>query len=290
MAFPPHVEAPNAVSPNYCPNSPQTADTMRQSGTISTSLLALALACLAGCAGPVSPQALEMLQAGYDHYGAGRHEAAIGQLDAFLADGSSKSRADEALYLRGLAKIHAKDASGAKADLSEAVWRTRNSQLRAKARIAMGDMAYDADDMALAENMYRQSLTDIQLGAKPADHARYRLGCVLQRQGRWADADAQFDRVVYFFDGTEIATLAGQRTHCVAWTIQAGVFTKKPRADAAAQSLSRDGLAAVVMPVLRKGRPVFVLQLGRSATYDQAAAALGKTADLPEGAFVAPAR
>jgi len=251
------------------------------------SLLALTVI---GCNGPLSPQAKELLLSAYRNYEAGNNAAVISLLDEFLADRSSTSRADEGYYLRGMAKYRSSDRSGAADDLNAALERTANSQLRAKARIALGDMAYDAGDMALAENMYRQALTDIPKGKKPADHARFRLGCVLQRQGRWADADLQFDRVIYLFRGSDIAQQAARRTHSVAWTIQAGAYRNKSLAESEAAKLSSKDLPAEVEVVLLEGEPAFIVQLGRFPTYEQAMASLPTARKIRAGAFVAPTR
>ncbi len=100
----------------------------------------------------------------------------------------------------------------------------------------------------------------------------------------------EFVAVVYFFEGSEVAERAARRTHRVAWTIQAGVYQKKALADSEAKRVNSKSLPAAVAAVLHGGRPVFVLQLGRYATYAQAAASLAETKKLPRGSFVAVTR
>jgi len=254
-----------------------------------TMALVCALCMLAGCQGHLSTQAKQLLQSSYDRYAAKDDLAVIRQTDAFLAENAGTGRANEAYYLRGMAKKRIGDA-GAKEDLQAAASKTKNADMRARAKVALGDMAYDEDDMALAENMYRQALGDIEQGQKPSDHAHYRLGCVLQRQGRWHDADVQFDKVGYLFPDTELARKSALRTHCVVWTIQAGAFADKSRADAVAKGLSSENLPALSHAVVRDGKLMFLVQLGRFATYEQAAAALPRAQSRHTGAFVTPAR
>jgi len=250
----------------------------------------LALMLCPGCGGPLSPQARQLLRAGYDVFEKGDYAAAIEKLSTFLRDNAGSSRADEAYYLRGLAKRRTDDPGGAKDDLNSAIAATQNKELRAKALVALGDLAYEGDDMALAENMYRQALADIERGQKPSDHAHYRLGTVLQRQGRWTEADVQFDRVVYLFGDSQLARLAARRTHCTAWTIQAGAYADKRRADLAAKRLRDKKLPAVSRATLRDGKPLFLVLVGRFASYEQAAAALGRTKERRPDAFIVTTR
>jgi len=259
-------------------------------GAALAAALLAALAGLHGCGGPLTPQASQMLQDVHSRYEAGDYKAAIVAADTFLRDNAGSSRAAEAYYLRGLARKNTGNPAGAKADLAAALKKARTKELLLKACLAAGNLAYDVGDMALAENMYRKALPQIKPGKKPADHAYFRLGCVLQRQGRWEEADVQFDRAMYLFGDSRLGKLAGRRARCVAWTIQAGVFAGKARADTAAENLRRDDLPAEVSAELRDGQPVFVVQTGRFATYEQALAALPEVTRYHADAFVAPTR
>lgn len=251
--------------------------------------LILVAACFCGgCNGTLSPQALEQLKQSYALYEAKDDDAAMRNLDAFLADNSNSARADEAYYLRGLIRYRNGDPNGAGQDLNAAIRRSGNKDLRVRARVAGGDIAYDGGDMALAENLYRQALEEIPQGAKPSDHARYRLGCVLQRQGRWEEADVQFDRVVHFFGDSEVGISAGRRTHSRAWTIQTGAFRKRTLAERMVKPLAA---ALKIRPVsvnaaLDAGRPLFRVQVGRFATYEQAMGLLEAVREQQAGAFV----
>ncbi|MDY6913578.1 MAG: SPOR domain-containing protein [Planctomycetota bacterium] len=243
-----------------------------------------------GCADQLSPQAKQLLQSGCSAYNQGDDEAVIRQMDAFLRDNDSSSHSGKAYYLRGLAKYRLKDLDGAKADLREALARTDSEDVRAKASLTLGELAYEADDMAMAEHMYRMAQSNIEQGKAPSDHAHYRLGCVLQRQGRWADADIEFGRVTYFFNGSELAKRAGRRTHCTSWTIQAGAFRRKGSATAAAAKLVSKNTLAVSRGVLYDGKPMFVVQVGRYPTYEQAIAELDKVKSKTGDAFVTVTR
>jgi tetratricopeptide (TPR) repeat protein len=231
-----------------------------------------------------------LLQEAYTASAGGDDRAAITNAEAFLQQNDRSSRADEAYYLRGLAKYRLGDRTGAQADLSEALGRTQMKELRAKAAVALGDLAWDADDMQRAERMYGLTLNNIEKDQKPADHAHYRLGCVLQRLGRWEDADAHFNRVIYFFSGSELAIRAGRRLNAKDWTIQVGAFEGNSRAEAVARELRDRNLPAVAQPIVAEGRLTFVVQVGHYPTYEQAAAALGGVRQHKPDAYIIPTR
>jgi len=267
---------------------------MKRELVVVSWVLFLALMVAPGCNDQLSPQAMGLLRSARDSYDAGDNVAAASKLDTFLAENATSSKAAEAFYLRGMARLKTSDRAGAKQDLQSAIAKTgdkaSDKALRAKARVALGDIAYDDGDMALAENMYRQALEDFGPGAKPSGHAHYRLGCVLQRQGRWKEADVQFDRVVFLLPGTGLARKSARRTHGTSWTIQAGLYKSKVRAAAVARSLSGKHLSAAVVAIIAENRPMFVVRVGRFATYEQAAAMLPQVRHKQKDAFVTPTR
>lgn len=243
-----------------------------------------------GCEGPLTPQATELLKNCYALYEARDDAAARLSLDLFLRDNAKTSRADEAYYLRGLVRGHGGDREGARTDLKAALRRTSNTELRAKTLVALGELGWGQGDMALAENTLRQALEYCRQGKEPSDQARFRLGCVLQRQGRWKDADVQFDRVVYSFGETKLGKLAARRTHCTAWTIQTGAFEKQHHADQSVERLRAKNLPAVRQASLYGSRPLFLVQVGRFPTYEHALTALPDTHRYVPEAFVTTTR
>ena len=258
--------------------------------TLPNVVFLFALTVCVGCTGQLTPQAKKLLESSWASYKAGDDAATIEKLNGFLEANAKSPQADEAYYLRGLARHRRKELDGAKADLQTAFDRSKDKQLRAKAAVALGELAFEADDMALAENMYRRALSEAEADKEPADQAYYRLGCVLQRQGRWEQADAQFDRLDYLFPKSELAKLAGRKIRCTAWTHQAGSFSDKSRADAEAKRLKERNLPAESKSIAQDGRLVHVVQVGRFATYEQAAAAVGKTKQHQADAFITVTR
>ena len=259
------------------------------SWTVAAAVLA-GLALLTGCNGELTPQARQLLLSGYDAYEAGNDADVVRRMDEFLAAYDECRRVDEALYLRGMARYRLKNLPDAKSDLSEAVARTEQDELRAKALAALGDLAYESGDMTSAENSYRQATEFVKDGEKPSGHVRYRLGCVLQRRGRWYDADLEFNKVFRHCDGMPLGDAAARRTHCTVWTVQMGAFANKRLGEAQARRLRETGASSSVRAVSKGNRLLFLVQTGRYSTYRQAVAALPTVAGDVRDAFVTVTR
>jgi len=259
-----------------------------------TRALAAAAACLLlasiGCNGQLPPEARDLLQKANTAHDAGDNAETIRLMDDFLGRYEGLRGDAEGYYLRGAAKVALKDHAGARTDLAQAVDRAREGDVRGKALVLLGEMAFQADEMAAAENHFRDALEALGQGRPPVDRAHFRLACVLQRQGRWEEADRQFDRLIYLFDRTELARLAGRRIRCRAWAIQAGAFERKGGAETLAERLRRAGLSATVTYTLVDGRAMFLVLVGRHATYEQAAAALPSVGARQQDAFVTVTR
>jgi tetratricopeptide (TPR) repeat protein len=244
----------------------------------------------AGGCGQTSAQGVKLLDQAYASYQNQDDQSVIRDMNEFIEHDSRSSRIDEAFYLRGLAKQRSKDPAGAKSDLTEAASRTK--RLKAQAHLALGDLAWDADDMGEAEAMFSKSLTEM---ANPEDaqatspdklladrsHAEYRLGCVFQRQSRWLEADEKFDRVIYEDKDSRLARQASLRVHCRAWTVRACTLLRNDGAPHAIAILKAQGLTdAYVQPTQIDGKLKYVVQVGRYPTYDQANAILHKVREI----------
>lgn len=257
-------------------------------------IFAAAILCLAGtglgCNTHLSLNAKELLHVGNEAYKRGDYQTTVAKMDAFVKEAGRSRRVAEGYYLRGLANLKLKNREGAKVDFSHAVGRTRDKEIQSHSLNALGDIAWDEDDMDQAARCYAKSLESTKRGKKPADHSHYRLGCVLQRQGKWGDADVQFGRLDYFFRGSALAMRAARRINCRAWTVQAGVFGQKAGANAVVEELRGKNLAAKVEPLLSREKLVFIVQVGRHAAYEQAIETLQSVRQHVDDAFVITTR
>jgi tetratricopeptide (TPR) repeat protein len=245
----------------------------------------------AGGCGQTSAQGVRLLDQAYASYQNQDDPAVIRDTNAFMASDSRSNRIDEAFYLRGLARQRSKDIPGAKTDLTEAARRTK--WLKAQAHLALGDLAWDSEDMSEAEAMFTMSLgemgspdnvksatsQDRSLGDRA--HAEYRLGCIYQRQGRWLEADEKFDRVIHEAKDSRLAQQASLRVHCRAWTVRACTLSRSDGGPHAIATLKAHGLSGVYMqPTQINGTLKYVVQVGRYPTYDQANAVLHKVREI----------
>ncbi len=247
----------------------------------------MVLAALAGCEGQVSLESQQLLAAGKADYDRGDDAQAIKDLSGFIAANPKTPISDEAYYYRGRARMDANDMAAARSDLDQAMIMTRDRDLRASASILLGDILSRQKDLAGAQRMYRGAIDNMDGAHPPLDYALFQLGCVLQRTGQWKQADAQFDRVIFLFDGQPVARLAAQRIRATAWTIHLAMLDSKAAADGMAASLGLQKPALEVRPIKKDSRLLFAVQAGRFNTYDEALVALPNLqAQHPKAAIV----
>jgi tetratricopeptide (TPR) repeat protein len=215
---------------------------------------------------------------------------AVADMDAFLRENPRSPRADQALYLRGLARFNLNQYESAKADLLQAISTTKNPELRGKAALAQGDLSFHTGDTTLAENMYRLATTWLPPKSDLMAQACYRLGEVLQHEGQWRAADQQFHKAIYYFPGTESARHAALAINANAWTVQAGSFARKSAADAGATRFTAKNLPAKSVAVLVDSAARYVIQIGRYDRFEDAKAMLPKVQTIQKDAFVSPTR
>jgi tetratricopeptide (TPR) repeat protein len=234
----------------------------------------------------INPQAKEDLDSGLRAYRAGDNRQAIARADTVLSSSSQGSLAMQAYYLRGMAWYRLKDFSQAQRDLEHVDRRSKNVQLCIRAMDSLGEIAYRRDDMLRAESYFRQVIELAEREQKPVDHAHYRLGCVLQRLGKWQEADVHFQRVIFLFGQSKLARQARARVNGRKWTIQIGSYSKRQNASVAAKPFREAKMKTCIEPAIRNGRMTFLLQVGRWEKYKQAAGQLEAVRRMKTDAFL----
>lgn len=236
-------------------------------------LILAAAGLVAGCGDPVPPTSAQLLREGRQAYEQGQADEAIERTDRFLAMHGGTQEAAEAYYLRGLARGQLGQLELAEQDFLAAAERTRRPDLAGRARLALGELAEQRGDLPAAEEQYRAALDALPHDQPPADEALYRLADLLQRTGRWEEADQRYDRLGFLFTGTDRVDLARQRVRARAWTIHTGVFLGLPHAEQEARRLREAGLPARIEPQ-GAGAVRFAVQAGAYSTYTDAEQAL----------------
>ena len=242
--------------------------------------------CLSGgCVRDVSRRGRGQIETCYTAFADGDDDAVVHGADRFFRDHSPSVRDDEVRYLRGLALSRRGDPDDARADLTRAAASQRRP-IRAHALLALGDLTLMGGDLAAAATLYQRSLTEGTARRTPAQHAYVRLGSVLQRQGLWDQADVQFSRAIHTFVGTREARWAAARVGGRAWTVQAGAFATRANARAAAVALVKAKLPAATEAVMREGKVIHVVRVGRYSRYAQAEEALVAVRRLATDAYI----
>ncbi len=242
--------------------------------------------CLSGgCVRDVSRRGRARIEACYTAYADGDDQAVIDRAGRFLQEHSPSARDDEVYYLRGLALSRRGDPVDARADLTRAAGSQRRA-IRAHALLALGDLALMGGDLAGAAALYERSLTEGTARRTPAQHAYVRLGNVLQRQGRWEQADERFSRAMRTFPSTRQARWAAARIGGRAWTVQARAFADRDNARAAARLLVKAKLPATTAAVMRDGKTIHVVRVGRYSRHGQAAETLAAVRRVGKEAYI----
>ena len=244
----------------------------------------------AGCNTVVSPEAKGYLQTADTSFRHENNKAAIESSSRFIQMYPRLEESGEAYYIRGLARCREGQISAGKDDLQIALTLTKRKDLVALVHCRLGDMSYQSGEMATSEKHYRTALEYVRHGAPPADEAMYRLGCILQREGRWGEADLFFSKVVHFFDGTALAERAADHSHAVQWSIQAAAMSNVTSARHLRGRLRHVGLDARTDLELKSGRVMRLVRVGSYRTYGQAQADLGKVRRIVSDAFITSAR
>ncbi|MGB7159728.1 MAG: SPOR domain-containing protein [Tepidisphaeraceae bacterium] len=258
-------------------------------------LLFIATLLLVAIAAPgCSNKAAETeLSAGFQSLEQKHYDRAIAQADAFLAKEPTGAGSAEALYLRGRA-FEGKTAANpheAKANLQsarssyvEALNRKPPTQLEARIRSSLANVAYFQDDYATALTQWQAALPRME-NADTRAWTIYRIGLCQQRLGQFEQADQTFAAVQKQQPGTEPARRAAQHAGARSFFVQLATFKSAANADQASAALRREG----VEPVREANAQGFqLLRVGPVKSYAQAVSLKTKYADRYPDAIILP--
>ncbi len=249
--------------------------------------VAAAMSVLAGgCAEPGQEGARQLLIDAAAAYDGDRSARVIELTDRYLLEHPGAPNQDEALYLRGMSHHRLGQLIHAEADLKRVLIETQKTNLQAFALTQLGEIAFQQGRLEQAEDYCRQAISMAARGVAPSDKAHYRLGCTLQRLGRWGEADVAFGHVMYLFGGSELARLASDRHGGRAWTVRAGTYERREFAKAEAARLRQRGVPAQIDTAVRRDRLYYRIQAGRYESFDQALRSLSAVRRSQPDAYV----
>ncbi|HUO09601.1 MAG TPA: SPOR domain-containing protein [Phycisphaerae bacterium] len=194
---------------------------------------------------------------------------------------------DEAFYLRGLARYGRGDRAGAAADLQKAIEHTKRADLKCKAYMTLGDIAFDEGKWDEAAANYQKALGAGVAAGTVEPRMEFRLGVALQAIGQWDHARPHLAIAAASKDAA-LAQRARERLEAAAFTLQFGAFTQGARAGELQRRLKAAGIVASANSEMHNGQVVFVVRAGNYTTLADAELARRKLAAKWPGVVVIP--
>jgi TolA-binding protein len=191
----------------------------------------------------------KQLREGFGQLEAKQYDAATATANDYLRRYPSTPGTAEALYLRGRSaeqrpsRSYAESRGNlqtARTDYIAALSTKPPASLENYIRTSIGNVAFFQDDYATALAQWRY-VYPRQKDPTTRAWTLYRIGLSLQRQGKFGDADATFDRVVRDYPGTLQASRAAEARGTRAFYVQVGAFAVQSSADRLARDLAQRG-------------------------------------------------
>ncbi len=204
-------------------------------------------------------------------YQKGRYDSAKATLTRFLDENAELPEAGEASYIRGLCQLRLRRRTEAQRDFEAAIGKTARTELKARAQAALAVMAYDDGHWNRAIRYYDEAigwLGDLE----EYDEHLLRYGVSQQRMGKWDEAAQVFSQILHNYPKGSAAKMARYK---LGWnrryfTVQCHALTRADGATKEVARLRRMGLPAEQIQDTRGGRAMYLVHVGRHATYDEA--------------------
>lgn len=241
-----------------------------------------------GCA-TLPEHARQRLLEGDRLYREKNYAAAEVTANVFLKEFPDRPESAEAYYLRALCRIQMGQRITAEGDLDRCLSLSRRDDLTARARAALGGLAFDSGRFTDAITHFGAALERME-ERPPADEMHYRYGVALQREGRWDEARKQFSALLHRFPGSRYEDDARRRFSwpLKAFSVQCGAFREAASADALVKKLRGASMDARSAAESRGGRPMHVVYVGSYASYAAADEALKRIKAQVSDAIVVP--
>lgn len=222
-------------------------------------------------------------------YDQGQYHTAMTRLDRMISEYGQTIEIAEAYYVRGLCRLKTQQTNMAASDFTEAIKRSKRSDLTARARASLAAIAYQQGQWTRAADLYAQALADLP-DDEPKDRILYCAGLSLQRAGRWKESRFAFGEIRHKFRQSAVADEAMRIS---GWehdyfTIQLGAFSDADKAAVAVKGYRTQGLDATQEYLPRGSRNLWVVMAGRYADYEAAENALRQVRRQHPDAFIIP--
>ncbi len=247
-------------------------------------LLPLAALLVSAC-GP-TPEDRKNLSDAYGSYAARDFVGTETYAGAYIEKQPTADNVDEAFYLRGLARYGRGDRVGAVPDLEKAIEHSKRADLKYKAYMTLGDIAFDQNKWDEAAGDYQKAILSA-VGMTVEPRLEFRLGVALQAIGQWDSARGHLALVAASPDAG-LAQRARERIDAKAFSLQFGAFKEGARAGELLRQVRAAGINAAAASEMHNGQLVFVVRAGSYTTLADAENARKRVAGKFPGTVVVP--
>lgn len=247
-------------------------------------LLPLAALLFSAC-GP-TPADRKNLSDAYASFAAHDFTATEKSASAYIQNQPTADNVDEAFYLRGLARYGRGDRIGAAPDLQKAIDHSKRADLKYKAYMTLGDIAFDQQHWDDAAADYQKAITS-GVGITVEPRLEFRLGVALQAIGQWDNARKHLEIVATSSDAA-LAARARDHLNARAFSLQFGAFKDGAHAGELLRQLRAGGIDAAVSSEMHNGQLLFVVHAGAYTTLADAEGARKRAAAKYPGVVIAP--
>ncbi len=242
----------------------------------------------AGCVEP-PPDALKQVADAERDYRNQNYPSAEEKLNRYLQQFPNSPKSAEAYYLRALCGTKRSNRVMAEADARQCIKLSKDASLTSNAHATIATLLFES-------NRTQESLDHFDKGLKsmpdkpPADLLRYRYATSLQREGKWADAKAQYTELARRFPSSDLAMNARRALEWPhdAFTIQCGAFRDRAGATALEKQLKSSGHKAWTEQRSRSGEVIYTVYVDRFGRYAAAREALPRVQRAAAGAHIVP--
>jgi tetratricopeptide (TPR) repeat protein len=199
-------------------------------------------------------------------YDAGRFESALTHAESARTNSTGETRA-EAAYVGGLAAARLDRVSRARLLLTHAA-SSSDYTISARANVSLGTILLEDDEPLSAAHAFDRAAT--KLVGEEADRARYLAGVAYREAGDAQEARRRFSSATTT-GNTELARQATSAIDVTGFSIQAGAYKDRSKAERCAQECSsaavRIGIGVSrIIPIQRNGSRLYAVQVGSFPT------------------------
>ena len=224
---------------------------------------------ISGCGPAKKADDRAVFDDGYSAFQASQWQRAVDGFTRFLRANPQSPQCGEVYYYRGEALVHLGRRLEALADFRRAIVAKPPQPIEAFARVAIGNIYYEAGDDAKAIEAYSEALRGPQ-DQLPMENLLLRVGVSLQRLGNWAGGDRYLGLLIDRYPDSPSAAEARRRIRVGAFCVQTGAYASLAAAQAEADRLRGAGFQPSLVDTKRGTQVLHSVRVGKVRIYSDA--------------------